>query len=157
MYARELEKEELISKFVRKMLTYELMSLDWEQVSKQALAYEPFQEVTKNNKVHLRELIRQLVQHNIRIVEKYYSRISLPRLSQLVGVSVDKAEAELCDMVVNKRISAKINRLAGEVVFQQGRKFTNERLNDWNEDIKVTLAKIEQTCHLINREKVVHA
>jgi hypothetical protein len=30
-------------------------------------------------------------------------------------------------------------------------------LNDWNTDIRSLLGKIEQTCHLINREKVVHA
>ena len=59
-------------------------------------------------------------------------------------------------MVVNKRIQAKINRLAGIVVFSKRRKFTNEALNSWNFDLKVTLDKIETTCHLINREKVIH-
>jgi len=91
------------------------------------------------------------------VIEKYYSRIGLERLSQLVGVSVERAENEIGDMVVNKRILAKINRLAGVVVFQQRHKFTNETLDTWNHDIKTVLDKIEQTCHLINREKVIHS
>lgn len=53
------------------------------------------------------------------MIEKYYGRIRLERLSILVGVSVDRTEAELGDMVVKKRIAAKINRLAGIVVFSK--------------------------------------
>lgn len=118
--------------------------------------FEPFQERTLHAKNHMIDLIRQLVQHNIRVIEKYYSRITLARMSQLVGVSEERAENELGDMVVNKRIAAKINRLAGIVVFSKRKQFTNEKLNGWNYDLKVTLDKIEQTCHLINREKVIH-
>jgi len=73
----------------------------------------------------------------------------------LVGVSVDRAEAEIGDMVVNKRVTAKINRMQGIVVFLKS-KFTNDILNDWNYDIRSLLDKIEQTFHLINRENVVH-
>ena len=157
MYPRELEQEDLLAKFVRKFLTFELLPFNEDQIEQQMLVFEPFQEGTRNHKNHLRELLRQLVQHNVRVIEKYYSRIGLERLSQLVGVSVERAEAELGDMVVNNRISAKINRLAGIVVFQQRKKFTNEALDAWNYDLKTTLDKIEQTCHLINREKVVHS
>lgn len=103
------------------------------------------------------EFLRQLVQHNIRVIEKYYARVSLPRMSQLVGVSEERAENELCDMVVNKRISAKVNRLESIVVFSKKNQQTNEMLNSWNYDLKSTLDKIEQTCHLINREKVIHS
>lgn len=79
----------------------------------------------------------------------------LLRLSNLVGVSQERAEAEIGDMVVNKRVSAKINRMQGIVVFTKA-KFTNDLLNEWNYDIRSMLSKVEQTCHLINREKVVH-
>lgn len=72
-----------------------------------------------------------------------------------MGVSQDLAEKEIGDMVVNKRIVAKINRMQGIVVFQKS-KFTNDILNDWNYDVRHMLDKIENTCHLINREKVVH-
>ena len=86
----------------------------------------------------------------------------MQRLAQLSGVSVELAERELCDMVVKRTgVQAKINRMQGIVVFKKGtsgaiEKTTNEALNEWNYDVRHMLDKIEQTCHLINREKVVH-
>ena len=59
-------------------------------------------------------------------------------------------------MVVNGRLEAKINRLAWEVTFKKQNKSVNGMLGDWNSDIKTMLEKVEQTCHLINREKIVH-
>lgn len=119
-------------------------------------AYEPFQASTSGYKRHLSEFTKQLIQHNVRVIEKYYSRIRLPKLAQLVGVSQQRAEAEICDMVVSKRISAKINRLEGIVAFNHKKQYTNDRLSNWNNDVKEILDKIEHTCHLINREQVVH-
>ena len=87
----------------------------------------------------------------MRVIEKYYSRIRLQRLAELVGVSRERAESEICDMVVNKRVSAKINRLEGLVQFSRGKGSVNERLQGWNKDIKTTLDTIEYTCHLIDR------
>ena len=147
----------MLAKFVRKFLTFELMPMNEATIQTDMSIFEPFQERTMHAKNHMIDLIRQLVQHNIRVIEKYYSRITLGRMSQLIGVSVERAENELGDMVVNKRIAAKINRLAGVVVFSKRKQFTNEKLNSWNHDLKTTLDKIEQTCHLINREKVIHA
>ena len=119
-------------------------------------AYEPFAEATKNHKTHMTEFLRQLIQHNVRVIEKYYARIKLHRLAHLVGVSHQQAESEICDMVVNGRLNAKINRLEGIVTFNQKKQFTNDKLGGWNNDIRVTLDKIEHTCHLINREAVIH-
>ena len=103
----------------------------------------------------MQEMLRQMIQHNIRTIQRYYQRIRLPRLANLVGVSLELAEKEIGDMVVNKRLVAKINRMEGLVSFQKS-KFTNDNLNDWNYDIRAMLDKVENTCHLINREKVVH-
>ena len=47
----------------------------------------------------MRSLMQQLIQHNLRVIEKYYSRIRLQRLAELVGVSLARAEQEICDMV----------------------------------------------------------
>lgn len=116
-YQRELEAEPLVAKLVRKMLTYELMPLDEAEIESQMSSFEPFAAQTRNCKQHMRDLIRQLIQHNLRVIERYYSKIRLERLAALVGVSLQRAEQEVCDMVVNKRVLAKINRLEGIVVF----------------------------------------
>jgi len=57
-YARELDAEPMIAKFVKKMLTYELMVMDEKEIESQLAAYEPFQEQTKNNKQHMRDCCR---------------------------------------------------------------------------------------------------
>lgn len=118
------------------------------------LAYDPFKLDAETTKRHMNRFLQQLCQHNLRVIEKYYSRISLGRIGALLGVSQDRVEAELGDMVVNKRIKAKINRLEGIVVFSQRKQFTNERLSGWNDSITQILDKVEQTCHFINREKI---
>lgn len=68
---------------------------------------------------------------------------------------MDRTEHEIADMVIHKRIYAKIDRIKGVVTFKK-EKFVNDSLNDWNSDIKSMLRKVETTCHLIHREQVVH-
>ncbi len=41
-YARELETEEKIAKFVRKLLLFELMPLNEAEIEQTMLAYDPF-------------------------------------------------------------------------------------------------------------------
>lgn len=149
-YARELESNDLLQRFVSKLLTYELMPLNEQEIEQQVRGYTPFSEATENSKAHFKEFIKQLIQHNLRVIEKYYSKIRISTLSRLIGVPEDRAEQELGDMVVNKRIQAKINRLAWEVTFKKKNQTANEHLDDWNSNIKTLLDKVEQTCHLIN-------
>jgi 26S proteasome regulatory subunit N5 len=157
MYARNLEDNDLLGRFVHKLLTFELMPLNEAEIEQQMSAFEPFKAETENSKAHMRDLIRQLIQHNLRVIEKYYSKINISTLSRLIGVPEDRAEQEICDMVVNHRIQAKINRLAWQVTFKKKNQNTEGMLDDWNRDVKTLLDKVEQTCHLINREKIVAA
>lgn len=154
-YSRELEANPVLEKFVHKFLLSELMPLDEDNVKSQLGGYEPFQAQTEFADEHLDNLFKQIIQHNLRVIEKYYTRIRLDRLSPLIGVGIDRTEQEIADMVINKRIVAKINRIDGIVKFGK-KEFTNDTLNTWNYDIKSLLSKIDTTCHLINRERVVY-
>jgi 26S proteasome regulatory subunit N5 len=49
-YARELDTEPVIAKFIRKMLTFELYPMDEREIEQQLAAFEPFQDSTKNSK-----------------------------------------------------------------------------------------------------------
>ena len=91
-YARQLETNDLLQKFVHKLLTYELMPLNEGEIEQQMSAYEPFMDKTENNKNHIKEFIKQLIQHNLRVIEKYYSKIKISTLSRLIGVTEDRAE-----------------------------------------------------------------
>lgn len=97
---------------MHKLLTFELMPLNEREIESNMMVYQPFADETENAKSHMREFIRQLIQHNLRVIEKYYSKIKISTLARLIGVPEDRAEAEIGDMVINKRINAKINRLA---------------------------------------------
>lgn len=154
-YSRELEANVVLEKFVHKFLLTELMPLDEDNVKEQLGNFEPFQEHIEFSGEHLDSLFKQIIQHNLRVIEKYYTRIRLDRLSPLIGVGIDRTEQEIADMVINKRIIAKINRIDGIVKFGK-KEFTNDTLNTWNYDIKSLLSKIDTTCHLINRERVVY-
>lgn len=133
------------------------MPLNENEIKEAMQKYDPFKEdVTENHQSHMREFVRQLIQHNLRVVEKYYSRINIKTLSKLIGVPEDRTEQELCDMVVNNRIHAKINRMQWQVSFKKGHNSTEQVLDNWNADIRTLLDKVEQTCHLINREKIIH-
>ena len=154
-YSRELEANATLEKFVHKFLVSELMHLDEATVKEQMGVYGPFQQNVEHHSEHMDNLFTQIIQHNLRVIEKYYSRIRLDRLSPLIGVGIDRTEQEIADMVINKRIVAKINRLDGVVKFGK-KEFVNDTLNHWNHDIKELLGKIDKTCHLINREKVVY-
>lgn len=143
LYARDLENNDLLSRFVHKLLTYELMPLNEAEIEGQMASFDPFVDSTENNKAHMREFVRQLIQHNLRVIEKYYSKIKISTLSKLIGVPDERAESEICDMVVNRRIQAKINRLAREVTFKKKNRNVEGMLGDWNSDIKTMLDKIE--------------
>ena len=61
MYARNLEQNDLLSRFVHKLLTFELMPLNEQEIEQQMQSFEPFHDSTENNKGHMRELLRQLI------------------------------------------------------------------------------------------------
>lgn len=100
-------------------------------------------------------LIRRINQHNIRTVQVYYKRITLIRLAELLGMSIDDAEAEIRDMVSYMGFSAKINRLEGFVYFSK-KTDAHDRLNEWGNDIYSLLNKLEEVTHLIHRERIIN-
>lgn len=66
-----------------------------------------------------------------------------------------EAEIRLSEMVSDKDVYAKIDRPAGIVNFKQPKPAT-ETLTDWGNNVSTLLATMENTCHLINKEKMVH-
>lgn len=72
LYTRELDQNELLSKYLRKFLTFELMPFNDQEIEQQVRTYEPFVNETENSQKHMQEFMRQLIQHNIRVIQKYY-------------------------------------------------------------------------------------
>ncbi|XP_010225497.1 PREDICTED: 26S proteasome non-ATPase regulatory subunit 12-like [Tinamus guttatus] len=86
---------------------------------------------------------------------KYYTRITMKRMAQLLDLSVDESEEFLSNLVVNKTIFAKVDRLAGIINFQRP-KDPNNILNDWSHKLNSLMALVNKTTHLIAKEEMIH-
>ncbi|KAG0454990.1 hypothetical protein HPP92_024282 [Vanilla planifolia] len=101
------------------------------------------------------DLKLRIIEHNILVVSKYYSRITLKRLSDLLCLSLQETEKHLADMVVSKSLVAKIDRPMGIVSFETTIN-CNETLNSWASNLEKLLDLVEKTCHQIHKETMVH-
>eukprot|EP00005_Dracoamoeba_jomungandri_P004397 CAMPEP_0174249920 /NCGR_PEP_ID=MMETSP0439-20130205/248_1 /TAXON_ID=0 /ORGANISM="Stereomyxa ramosa, Strain Chinc5" /LENGTH=461 /DNA_ID=CAMNT_0015329865 /DNA_START=15 /DNA_END=1400 /DNA_ORIENTATION=+ len=107
------------------------------------------------DKTMFEELHSRVVEHNIMVISKYYQRITMERFSMLLDLSIEEAERHISNMVSSHVVWARLNRPEGIVSFTP-RKDPNEILNSWSHDIKHLLNLLEKTCHLIQRENMVH-
>jgi len=96
----------------------------------------------------------RVVEHNIRIMAKYYTRVSLERMSQLLDLNKGEVEVCLCAMIVGGTVTGKIDRKSGIVSFSS-MKDPSEALNDWNHNLNKLMGLIKRTTHLINKEEMV--
>ncbi|KAI9364761.1 PCI domain-containing protein [Pilaira anomala] len=117
---------------------------------------DAFNKSSEQGQKRLKELHNRVVEHNIRVIAKYYTRVTTKRLTQLLDLNEKDAEEFLSKLVVSKTIYARIDRSAGIINFQT-KKDANEILNDWSSDINSLLNLIEKTCHLISKEEMVHS
>jgi 26S proteasome regulatory subunit N5 len=92
----------------------------------------------------------------MRVMAKYYTRIYTKRMANLLDLTEDETEDFLSNLVINKTISGKIDRLAGIITFES-EKNPNETLNDWSKNLVSLMNSINKTVHLINKEEMVHA
>jgi 26S proteasome regulatory subunit N5 len=93
------------------------------------------------------DLHKRVVEHNIRIISKYYKRITLQRLSELLDLSKEETESSLCKMVVDKNVTAKIDRPSGVVDFTENNKGTYKVLNEWSRDVGKLMVRFESELH----------
>lgn len=100
-------------------------------------------------------LHRRIVQHNLRTVSRYYSRIRFTRLSDLLALTPEACERELRDLVTAKDLWARFDRPAGIISFRR-REPPAEVLSRWGADLSRVLGLVERTTHLINKEIMVH-
>merc|ERR1712079_802184 len=94
------------------------------------------------------DLKARIVEHNIRMMAKYYTKIRLARMSNLLALS----ESEV---VVAGTVSAKTDRLEGIVDFTE-QEDPLEALNSWSSNTNKLMDLVMKTTHLINKEEMVH-
>ena len=96
----------------------------------------------------------RVIEHNVRVVAKYYTRIRTPRLCQLLDLSEAETEKHISQLVQDKSIYARIDRPAKLVSFSKARG-PDEVLNEWSSDMKSLLGLLERIDHLITKEEMM--
>ena len=97
----------------------------------------------------------RVIQHNIRVLKTYYCRIHSTRMAAMLGLTVESLEEHLADMSSNGDIYVQIDRPQGIISFVEPTS-PEEVLSDWSSGVGNVLNLLESTCHLINRENMVH-
>lgn len=121
-----------------------------------------------DNDENLKNLQKRVVEHNLRIISKYYSFIELSRVAQLLQLDVAETETNISALVNQGMISGKINRPEGIVKFEKNGTTAglgklanasddmNELLNNWIYDIDKLLDEVDSIGHLINKEEMMY-
>lgn len=111
---------------------------------------------SKDSKAHTRFLAlrNRVIEHNVRVIAKYYTRITFPRLTTLLDLSEEETEKYISDLVTNKTVYAKIDRPARVVSFEKKRD-ADDVLNEWSSSMKGLLGLLERIDHLITKEEMM--
>ncbi|PVH71421.1 26S proteasome non-ATPase-like protein regulatory subunit 12 [Cadophora sp. DSE1049] len=109
-----------------------------------------------DKKAHQRweDLRKRVIEHNVRVVAKYYTRIQMPRLTQLLDLTEDETEKYISELVTAKTVYAKIDRPARIVNFAKPRD-ADDVLNEWSANMKSLLGHLERIDHLITKEEMM--
>jgi 26S proteasome regulatory subunit N5 len=107
-------------------------------------------------KAHTRylDLRKRVIEHNVRVIAKYYTQIRMPRLCQLLDLDEEETEKYISQLVTAKTVYAKIDRPARIVNFAKTRD-ADEVLNEWSADMRSMLGLLERIDHLITKEEMM--
>lgn len=100
------------------------------------------------------DLRKRVIEHNVRVIAKYYTRIEMGRLTELLDLNEEETEKYISDLVTSKTIYAKIDRLARVINFAKPRD-ADDALNEWSSDMKNLLSLLERVDHLITKEEMM--
>ncbi|KDR19074.1 26S proteasome non-ATPase regulatory subunit 12 [Zootermopsis nevadensis] len=132
----------------------DIFEKELKQGSAKCKATDVFNPDTEEGEKRWKDLRSRVVEHNIRVMAKYYTRITLKRMAELLDLPVEETEDFLSNLVVNKTVLAKTDRPAGVVSFTQS-KDPNDVLNDWSNHLSSLMQLVNKTTHLINKEEMV--
>jgi 26S proteasome regulatory subunit N5 len=100
------------------------------------------------------DLRKRVIEHNVRVVAKYYTRIHTKRLTKLLDLTEDETEKYISELVTAKTIYARIDRPAGVINFARPRD-ADDTLNEWSGNMKSLLGLLERIDHLITKEEMM--
>ncbi|KAI1853933.1 hypothetical protein JX265_012618 [Neoarthrinium moseri] len=113
-------------------------------------------DVSGDDKAYQRweDLRKRVIEHNVRVVAKYYTRIGMKRLTQLLDLTPEETEKYISELVCSKTVFARIDRPAQVVNFAKPRD-VDDILNEWSHNMKDLLGLLERVDHLITKEEMM--
>ena len=145
-YKKQLDFDKNILYIVEERLSDDIILIDNTLFNK----FKDF-EIFKQNQDLIKLFRKYWIQHDLSLFEKFFAKIHIERICEMTLVPMEEIEDELADMVVNNYIFAKINRIEKLVNFRKKKDYHDE-LDNFNYDMNNMLKKVEETCHLINKE-----
>jgi hypothetical protein len=98
------------------------------------------------------ELMRKrVIEHSLRVVASYYTRIRLQRLAELEQITLDELESRIIDLVFNDEFYAKIDRPKGVITFQRKQKEA-EVGDEFSSNLVKLCRLVDHTHALIEKE-----
>ncbi|KAG8759146.1 hypothetical protein FRC12_009835 [Ceratobasidium sp. 428] len=97
------------------------------------------------------DLHMRVIEHNIRVISVYYTRITLNRLTSLLDLPLPQTEETLCKLVVDGSVWARIDRPKGIINFRKPRT-ADDVLNAWSTDVSKMMGLVEKSSMGINAE-----
>lgn len=103
------------------------------------------------------ELFHKCVgEHNVRMIAKYYTRISFERMAHLLEFSVEEMETFLCKLIADGVVSSiKIHR-PSRVIHLRPKRFSIDILDEWGSNVRKLTNTLDRISHLILKEEMVH-
>lgn len=95
-----------------------------------------------------------MIEHNVRVIAKYYTRIRMDRLTQHLDLSEDETEKYISDLVTSKMVYARIDRPARIVSFAKPTS-VDDVLNEWSYNMKELLNHLGKIEHLITKDEMM--
>ena len=96
-------------------------------------------------------LKNRVIEHNIRVVATYYSRITSARLEQLLDLNAAETESQLSKLVSSGSVYARIDRPAGLVMFERPLD-SSSVLSAWSSDVGRLIDGIERVRQMVMKE-----
>uniref|UniRef100_A0A915MW10 PCI domain-containing protein n=1 Tax=Meloidogyne javanica TaxID=6303 RepID=A0A915MW10_MELJA len=95
-------------------------------------------------------------EHNVRMISKYYTRISFQQMAKLLEFNIEQMETFVCKLIVEGVIpDAKIHR-PSQIIYLSPKLSTVEILDQWGSNIHKLTSTINKVAHLIVKEEMVH-
>jgi len=143
--------EKLVKNFLRREL------IEWPLPDeKEVRALSAFQESPHQGAEARWVIFRQrVVQKNIRVIASYYSTTRMSHMAKLLHLTEEETENELTELVSSKFLFAKIDRPAGTILFGE-QIHPADDLNKWGHSIVSALDLVEESCHRIQKEHMIH-